>query len=64
MAENVLNSDAVELIKDYRDKKNLTNKELAELLGTNETSLSRWLNLRHKISPAWKELILQKLLVK
>ncbi|MED4852177.1 helix-turn-helix domain-containing protein [Caldifermentibacillus hisashii] len=34
----------VDYLKKYKDKKNLTNKELADLIGVHESTISRILN--------------------
>lgn len=34
----------VDYLKEYRDKRNLTNKELADLIGVHESTISRIIN--------------------
>ena len=47
-----------EELKILRKKNNLTQKELAEKLGTKDTVISRWENGRSNISSAYAKLIL------
>ena len=44
-------------LKEFMAEKNITQDRLAELLGTNKFTLSRWMNGKSKPSPAYMQII-------
>jgi len=44
-------------LKEYMSKHDLKHYELARKLGTTEANISRWVNGKHEVSKAWRELI-------
>ena len=55
------NKQLIKLMEDYMTKHKLLRYELANILGTADGNISKWLNGRHKIGKAWTQLIIQKL---
>lgn len=48
-------------LEEYINTHQLKAYQLANKLETTATNVSRWLTGKHKISPAWRQLIKQKL---
>ena len=44
-------------LKTFMAEKNITQERLAQLLGTNKFTLSRWMNGKSKPSPAYVQII-------
>jgi len=58
------NEKLVKQIVAYMAERNWKNYQLSNYLGTTEGNVSRWLNRKNVIGPAWRELLRIKLNLK
>ena len=55
--ERELHEEALKKMEAYMLKHRLRKHELAKVLGTTETNVSRWFKRKHMIGQAWRQLI-------
>jgi len=56
-----MNNKWVKIMKKYIKKHNASQDIIAHILGTNKTTVSRWMNNKHVPSKAWRFIIETKL---
>jgi hypothetical protein len=59
--ERELHEETLKKLEDYMIKHRLRKHELARILGTTETNVSRWFKRKHMMSRSTRELIEYKL---
>lgn len=58
---NSINEEFIEKVKEYMSNNNLKQYELANLLGTSDAQVNRWIRGRNKVSKAWRIVISNRL---
>ena len=53
--------DSIQRIKEFIMSKNISQSEMADLLGTSTSQLNRWLRRRCKPTKIWEKVIQEKL---